>query len=104
MNGQNDFYVGYSGRAPHRTAMYIRRVVFAIGLFVLGVALVLVFAQQPFADSLLNIANPAHFPESSESIRSRKQTLTAAVRRCWSHRASMAPDRTSQGWTGSMRT
>jgi hypothetical protein len=51
MNGENDFYVGYSGRAPRRTAMYISRVVFAIGLLVLGVALVLVFAQQPFAGS-----------------------------------------------------
>jgi hypothetical protein len=61
MNGQNDFYVGYSGRAPHRTAMYIRRVVFAIGLFVLGVALVLVFAQQPFADSLFEYSQPRTF-------------------------------------------
>jgi hypothetical protein len=51
MNDQNDFYVGYSGRAPRRMAMYISRVVFAIGLLVVGVALVLVFAQQPFADS-----------------------------------------------------
>jgi len=60
-NDQNDFYIGYSGRAPRRTAMYIRRVVFVIALLVVGVALVAVFGQQPFADSSFEYGQPRTF-------------------------------------------
>jgi hypothetical protein len=51
MSDSDDFYVGYFGRASRSTARYVKRVVFAIALLVVGVGVVLVFAQRPFANS-----------------------------------------------------
>lgn len=47
----DEFYVGYSSQAPRRTALYVRRAVLAAAVLVTGVAILLVFAQQPFASS-----------------------------------------------------
>jgi hypothetical protein len=47
----NDFYVGYLPKAPERLGRFVCRIVVALVGLAIAAALVLIFAQQPFADS-----------------------------------------------------
>ena len=47
----NDFYVGYLPKAPTALAGFVRRIVVVLGLAVVIIALMLVVAQNPFANS-----------------------------------------------------
>src|SRR5271165_973605 len=47
----NEFYVGYLPKAPTTLARFVRRVILALGLIAISVALVLVVGQMPFASS-----------------------------------------------------
>ncbi len=47
----NDFYVGYLPKAPTGLARLVRKVIIALGLIAVTVALVLVVGQMPFANS-----------------------------------------------------
>lgn len=51
MPEMNDFYVGYAARVPERLRRSLYAVVAALVCITSGVALLLVFNQQPFADS-----------------------------------------------------
>ncbi len=57
----NDFYVGYLPKAPTALARFLRRVVAVLGLLVVAVALVLAFAQLPFANSRFEYGKPHAF-------------------------------------------
>ena len=50
-SGPDEFYVGYAPRLPRRTAGTIFRVVIGMNAVAIAVALLLVFAQRPFAHS-----------------------------------------------------
>lgn len=47
----SDFYVGYFPKAPPTLARFLRGVVVALGVLAVAIALVLVLAQKPFANS-----------------------------------------------------
>ena len=47
----NDFYVGYLPKAPTALAGFVRKVIVVLGLVVVTMALMLVVAQKPFANS-----------------------------------------------------
>ncbi len=47
----DEFYVGYMGQAPRYLARFVKRIVTALGVVVVGAGLLLVFAQQPFPKS-----------------------------------------------------
>ena len=47
----NDFYVGYLPKAPSALAGFVRKVIVVLGLVVVTMALILVVAQKPFANS-----------------------------------------------------
>ncbi len=47
----NDFYVGYLPKAPTRLARFVRRAIVVLGFVVVTIALMLVVAQRPFANS-----------------------------------------------------
>lgn len=47
----NDFYIGYLPKAPIVLGRFVRRVIVVLGLLAVAVALALVFAQMPFANS-----------------------------------------------------
>jgi hypothetical protein len=47
----NDFYIGYLPKAPEGLARFLRRVIVALGLLAITIALVLVIKQMPFASS-----------------------------------------------------
>ena len=47
----NDFYVGYLPKAPTALAGFVRKIVIVLGTLAMIMALVLVVAQKPFANS-----------------------------------------------------
>jgi len=47
----NDFYVGYSPKAPLAVARFVRGVILLLGLLGVAIALALVIGQMPFANS-----------------------------------------------------
>jgi hypothetical protein len=47
----NDFYVGYLPKAPTAMAGFVRKIIVVLGILAMTMALVLVVAQKPFADS-----------------------------------------------------
>ncbi len=57
----SDFYVGYLPKAPHTLASFIRRIVFVLGLLAVSVALVLIFGQMPFANSVFEFGKVRTF-------------------------------------------
>ena len=63
----NDFYVGYSPKAPQTLAGFVRRIVFAIGLLAVIVALVLTFGQMPFANSIFEFGKLRTFEGTIET-------------------------------------
>lgn len=48
----NDFYIGYLPKAPEGLARFLRRVIGALGVLAITLALVLVVKQMPFANSV----------------------------------------------------
>ncbi len=48
----NDFYIGYLPKAPEGLARFLRRVIGALGWLTIGIALVLIIGQMPFANSV----------------------------------------------------
>jgi hypothetical protein len=48
----NDFYIGYLPKAPEGLARFLRRVVAALGVLAISIALVLVMKQMRFANSV----------------------------------------------------
>ena len=48
----NDFYLGYLPKAPAALARFVRKVIVALGLLAVSIALVLVLKQMPFANSV----------------------------------------------------
>jgi hypothetical protein len=57
----NDFYVGYVPKAPKALASFVRRIVVGLGLIAAAVALVLVFGQMPFANSVFEFGKVRTF-------------------------------------------
>src|SRR5882724_8003740 len=48
----NDFYIGYLPKAPEGLARFLRRVIGALGVLAISIALVLIIGQKPFANSV----------------------------------------------------
>lgn len=48
----NDFYIGYLPKPPVGLARFLRRVIAALGVLAISIALVLVMKQMPFANSV----------------------------------------------------
>ena len=61
MNGDSDFYVGYLPQAPSSLRDFVRRVVCALGLLGIVLALTLVLAQMPFANSYFEFGKQRDF-------------------------------------------
>ena len=61
MNEVNDFYVGYLPKAPAALARFVKKIVAGLGLLALAVALVLVTAQMPFANSAFEFGKLRNF-------------------------------------------
>jgi hypothetical protein len=57
----SDFYVGYLPKAPSALGQFVRRVVAGLGLLAVALALVLVVAQHPFANSTFEFGNSRPF-------------------------------------------
>lgn len=57
----DDFYVGYLSKAPTMLARFVQKVVIGIGLVAVTLALVLVFGQMPFANSVFEYGKVRSF-------------------------------------------
>jgi hypothetical protein len=57
----NDFYVGYLPKAPTALAGFVRKVIVVLGLVVVTMALMLVVAQKPFANSIFEYGKVRSF-------------------------------------------
>ncbi len=57
----NDFYVGYLPKAPAALASFVKKIVAGLGVLALAVALVLVTAQMPFANSAFEFGKLRNF-------------------------------------------
>jgi hypothetical protein len=57
----NDFYIGYLPKAPTALASFVRKVIVVLGLIVLTMALLLVIAQKPFANSIFEYGKVRSF-------------------------------------------
>ncbi len=57
----NDFYVGYLPKAPAVLAHFVRKVIIALGLVAVTMALVLVVGLMPFANSVFEYGKPRTF-------------------------------------------
>lgn len=64
----NDFYIGYLPKAPEGLARFLRRVIGALGVLAIGIALVLVMKQMRFAHSVFEYGK----------MRSLEGTIAAA--------------------------
>jgi len=64
MNEESDFYVGYLPQASSALRHFLRRVVLALGLLGVVLALALVLAQMPFAKSYFEFGTPRDFEGS----------------------------------------
>lgn len=61
MNQESDFYIGYLPTAPAGLRRFVRRVILALGLLALLVALVLSWGQTPFAKSYFEFGKLREF-------------------------------------------
>ncbi len=61
MNEESDFYVGYLPQASSALRHFVRKVVFALGLLGIVLALALVLAQMPFAKSYFEFGQQRDF-------------------------------------------
>src|SRR6266496_2285095 len=61
MNGESDFYVGYLPQASSVLRQFVCRVVFALGLLGVVLALTLALAQMPFANSYFEFGKQRDF-------------------------------------------
>lgn len=57
----NEFYIGYAPRMPIGVRIFVRRVVFTLGLLAIAVAVVLLSAQRPFARSTFEFGQGRSF-------------------------------------------
>lgn len=57
----NDFYIGYLPKAPEGLARFLRRVIGVLGVLAIGIALVLVMKQMPFANSVFEYGKMRSF-------------------------------------------
>ena len=63
----SDFYVGYLPKAPTALAGFVRRVIVVLGLVAVTMALLLVFAQKPFANSTFEYGKVRSFEGGVEA-------------------------------------
>ena len=63
----SDFYVGYLPKAPAALAGFIRKVIFGLGLLAAALALALVVAQMPFANSVFEFGTLRTFEGTIEA-------------------------------------
>jgi hypothetical protein len=57
----NDFYVGYLPKAPAALARFVQKVMLALGLLAVAIALLLVGGQKPFANSAFEFGSVRNF-------------------------------------------
>ncbi len=57
----NDFYVGYLPKAPTALARFVRKIIIALGLLAVTLALVVVVGQRPFANSAFEFGKVRSF-------------------------------------------
>lgn len=61
MNPESDFYVGYLPKAPTGLSRFVRRIVIALGLFIVTLAIALSLGQMPFAKSYFEFGKVRNF-------------------------------------------
>jgi hypothetical protein len=57
---ENEFYIGYMPYAGEKTASFVRRIVFGLGIVVISVTTVIVLSQRPFSTATFEYGIPAN--------------------------------------------